>query len=161
MPALGTRSFFDITLRDATGEPTTTRLFGDPLTAVNFAVQVGLQGDVEDAIADITLGQIAKDQFGVGNTISNAIPASTSAQREMKILVQCQGTTSEQPFVFSVGTIDPGVLVFVPGGGDAVALDASAEIIAFVAAVNAYIRNPNDTDEVAEVVSLRFVGRST
>jgi len=161
MPALGTRSFFDVTLRDATGEPTTTRFFGTPLTALDFSVQVGLQGALEAAIDDITLGEIAKDQFGVSNTISNAIPTDPTAQREMKLLVQMQGVTSEQPFTFTVGTIDPSVLAFIPGGGDAVPLDASAEIIAFVSAVNGYVKNPNNTAEAAEVVGLRFVGRNT
>lgn len=161
MPALGARSSFEVTLRDATGEPTTTKFYTANLTAGNFAAQVGLQGALEDAIDGVTIGTIAKDQFGVSNVISNATPTDNTAQREMKLLVQMQGATSEKPFVVTIGTIDPSVLAFVPGAGDAVPLDASAEIIALVTAIEAVAKNPENVGEAAVVVGLRFVGRNT
>lgn len=161
MPALGARSSYEVTLRDATGEPTTTKFYTANLTAGNFAAQVGLQGTLQAAIDDVTLGTLAKDQFGVTNILSNAIPTDQTAQREMKLLVQMQGATSEQPFVVTIGTIDPTVLTFVPGAGDAVPLDASAEIIALVAAIEAVAKNPANIAEAAVVVGLRFVGRNT
>lgn len=165
MPAIGGRQVWTNTLRDATGEPTTHTVYFDEITAVSLPGLLTLLGNYNTALLGITLGVLARNFWGEQNIVSNSVPTNPAAQRESKLLVQYQGATTEKPYTLTIGTIDPDVLVFLPGAGDAVAFDAangaSTEIQAWVTAFEALASAPDDEAENVVVTGMRFVGRNS
>lgn len=165
MPAIGGRQISSWTLRDATAEPTTHNVFFDEITAVSLPGLLTALGNYQTALVGITIGQLAKHSWGEDTIDSNATPSDPAAQRESKLLVQYQGATTEKPYTLTIGTIDPDVLVFLPGGGDAVAFTAangaSAEIQAWVTAFEALASAPDDEAENVVVTGMRYVGRNS
>jgi hypothetical protein len=165
MPAIGGRQKYNVTLRDATGEPTTHTVYFDEITAVSLPGLLTELGAYNTALIAITNGVLAKDFWGEETIVSNAVPSDPSAQRESKLLVQYQGVTTEKPFTLTIGTVDYSKLVFLPGAGDAVAFEAangaSAEIQAWVTAFEALASSPDDEAENVAVTGMRFVGRNS
>jgi len=165
MPALGGRQKYSVTLRDATGEPTTHVVYFDEITAISLPGLLTQLGAYNTALLGITNGVLAKDMWGEETIVSNAVPSDPSAQRESKLLVQYQGVTTEKPYTLTIGTVDFDVLVFLPGAGDAVAFDAangaSAAIQAWVTAFEALASAPDDEGENVVVTGMRFVGRNS
>lgn len=166
MPAIGSRHKSTLTYRDATGESSTVTIYNDAITAVSIAGFLTDFGNLQTATDAITLGVRAKQSWvGDDTIVSNALPTDKAAQRESKLLVQYQDTTNEKPYILTIPTIDPDILVFLPGAGDAVAfLDAngaSAEIQAWVTAFEALASPPDDPTHNVEVIGMRFVGRNS
>lgn len=165
MPAIGGRQKFDINYRDSTGETSTTSVFFDEITAVSLPGLLTDLGAYATATDNITLGTRARESWGEQTVVSNAVPSNPAAQREMKLLVQYQGAVTQKPYTLTIPTIDPAVLVFLPGAGDAVAFDAangaSAAIQAWVAAFETLASAPDDEAESVVVTGMRFVGRNS
>lgn len=165
MPAIGGRQINTLTLRDSTGESGSVSVYFDEITAVSLPGLLTQLGNFANATVGITLGVLAKNRWGEDSVVSNAVPTDPTAQREMKLLVQYQGATTEKPYTLTVPTVDPSVLVFLPGAGDAVAFDAangaSAEIQAWVTAFEALASAPDDEAENVVVTGMRFVGRNS
>lgn len=165
MPAIGHQNKYNVTLRDRTGEPTTHTVYFDDITAVSLPGLLTELGAYNTALLGITNGVLAKDMWGEETVVSNAVPSDNSAQRESKLLVQYQDTTNEKPFILTIGTIDFTKLVFLPGGGDAVAFDAangaSAEIQAWVTAFEALASPPDNPSHNVVVTGMRYVGRNS
>lgn len=166
MPALGSVHKSVISYRDATGEVGRLELYNDAITAVSLPGFLTDFGAFQTATDAITLGVRYQQQWiGDLTTVSNAIPSDKAAQREMKLLVNYQGATTEKPYTLTIPTIDPDVLVFLPGAGDAVAFTsangASAAIIAWVDAFETLASAPDDPAEGVVVTGMRFVGRNS
>lgn len=165
MPALGGRQPASYTLTDATGEKSTVRLYTGEITAVSLPGLLSDLGALESAIAGLTLGVIHKRSWGEETIVSNALPNDNAAQRESKLLVQYQGDTTEKPYTLTIPTIDFDQLVFLPGGGDAVAFTAangaSQAVQDFVAAFEAVARAPDDDTETVTITGMRYVGRNS
>lgn len=166
MPALGTVHKSRIVYRDSTGETSAMEIYNDAITAVSIAGFLTQFGALQTATDAITLGERFQQAWiGDLTTVSNAVPANQAAQREAKLLVQYQGTTSEKPYTLTIPTIDFATLVFLPGGGDAVAFTdangASAGIQAWVTAFEAIASAPDDPAENVVVTGMRFVGRNS
>lgn len=165
MPAIGGRQIATYSMRDATGEITSHNVFFDEITVVSLPGLLTNLGAYQTALQAITLGVLAKHRWGEDVIDSNAVPTTPSAQREMKLLVQYQGVTTQKPYTLTIGTIDPSVLVFLPGGGDAVAFDAangaSQEIQDWVTAFEALASAPDNEAENVVVTGMRFVGRNS
>lgn len=146
---------------DATGETTTFTVYNGPITALTIAAYLTELGALRAATEALTLGNKSvytwtgdRDQFF-------AVPATDpAAQRESKLLVTYKDNTTSKPHSLAIGTIDFSKLTFVPGAKDAVPLDASAEIIAWITAFQAIAKAP-DTGNAVTVTKLRFVGRNT
>jgi len=164
MPAIGTKAFHDITLRDATAEPTTASIRIATLNAGNFAATATALATYNAAVDAMVLGVVAKAQFGNAEVISNAEASNPSAQRESKLLVTYWDTVTQRTYNVSYGTIDFTLLHFMPGAGDAVAFKtgdgAPTEITDFVTAFEAVAKAP-DTGNAVAVIGMRYVGRNS
>lgn len=164
MPALGGRQVVNVGYRDATEEIGTLRVYADEITAASLPGFLTDMGAFVAATDAITLGVRARESWGEETVVSNAVPSDKAAQREMKLLVQYQGVTTEKPYTLTIPTIDPDVLNFVPGGGDAVQFEgagASAAIAAWVTAFETLASAPDDEAEAVVVTGMRFVGRNS
>jgi len=165
MPAIGSTHKSNIQYRDATGETSTMTIYNDAITTVSLPGFLTQFGALQAATDDITLGIRSKQEWiGDSTVVSNAVPTDPAAQREAKLLVQYMDATNEKPYTLTVPTIDFSVLVFLPGGGDAVAFrdenGASAEIQAWVTAFEAIASPPDDPTHNVTVTGMRFVGRN-
>lgn len=164
MPALGTKGQAQITLRDATGEATTTSIRLANLTAGNFAATATALAAFYAATDAIALGVVAKTFSGNEEIISNAEASDPAAQRESKLLVTYWDVTTQKYYTLTVGTIDFSLLHFLPGAGDAVAFKtadgAPTEITNWVTAFEAIAKAP-DTGNAVAVINMRYVGRNT
>lgn len=165
MPALGGTQQYKLSYRDSTGELGTMTVFFNEITAVSLPGLLTNLGDFASATDAITLGQRAREQWGEVTIVSNAIPSNPAAQREAKLLVQYQGATTQKPYTLTIPSVDFSKLVFLPGGGDAVAFTsangASAEILAWVTAFETLASAPDDESEGVVVTGMRFVGRNS
>ena len=164
MPALGGTQQFNLSYRDATGEIGSMKVYFDEITVLSLPGLLTNLGDFSSATDAITLGVRAKESWGEVTVVSNDVPTNPAAQREAKLLVQYQGVTTEKPYTLTIPSIDFSVLVFLPGGGDAVAYTsangASAAIIAWVEAFEALASAPDNESENVVVTGMRFVGRN-
>jgi len=164
MPAIGTKGRHTISLRDATGEPTSVSVRISTLNAGNFAATATALATLNAATAAITLGVVAGTSFGNDEVISNAESSDPAAQRESKLLITYWDTTTEKTYNVSIGTIDFDLLHFMPGAGDAVAFKtadgAPTEITDWVTAFEAVAKAP-DTGNAVAVIGARFVGRNS
>lgn len=164
MPALGTKGQATISIRDATGEPTSTTIRTVTLTAGNFAAEATLAATFYAATAGLVLGTVAGTLAANHEVISNATPANNAAQRESKLLVNYWDVTTQKRYSITIGTINFDLLTFLPGAGDAVAFTtangAGSEITAWVTAFEGVAKAP-DTGNAVVVTSMRYVGRNT
>jgi len=160
---LTTTHYNTMTFTDKTGETTTVTIYNDAVTAVNIAGYLGQLTTLRDATDDIVIGGQSRATW-VGDADDTPIDVSTLsnlAQRENKLLVTYEDTTTHETYTLSIGTIDLTKLLFVPGGKDAVSLTSSAEIIAWIAAFEAIASPPEDPAHNVKVLKLRFVGRNS
>lgn len=165
MPAIGSKQPTTWTQRDVSGESTTHTVYADEITAVSLPGLLTNLGTYQTALLGITNGVLSKTSWGEETVVSNAKPTNPSVHREAKLLVQYQGVTTQKPYTLTIGCVDFTVLVFLPGGGDAVAFEAangaSAAIQAWVAAFETLGSAPDDEAEGVVVVGMRFVGRNS
>lgn len=160
---MATTHYNTISYIDKTGEVTTFKVFNDAVTAVSIASYLAQITELRARTDDICIGKQvratwvgdADDEPADLTTISNL------AQRENKLLVTYEDTTTHEHFNLSIGTIDLTKLVFTPGGKDAVSLTSSAEIIAWITAFEAVASPPNNPANNVNVIALRFVGRNS
>lgn len=164
MPALGTKAFSSISMRDATAEITTAEIRVNTLNAGNFAATATALAAYYGAVAAMVLGEIAGTKVGNAETISNAEASDPAAQRESKLLFTYWDVTTQKTYTVTYGTIDFSLLHFLPGAGDAVAFKtvdgAPSEITDFVTAFEAVAKAP-DTGNAVAILSARYVGRNT
>lgn len=161
MPALGGRQPYSVSLRDYSGETKSVRLYTGEITAVSLPGLLTALGDFKTALAAVTLGVQAKDQWGEETIISNERAATKDAQIETEMLVRCQGATSEAPFSFRIPTVDYTAFNFAdPPAGDQVIISgagASAATTALIAEIEATFKMPNDETEGLVVVGMEVV----
>jgi len=142
-----------------------TATYVDP-AVVNFTAQSGLWASLVDAANDMVLG-LQRSARWVNEIIVHANPAqedvTQGASREIKLLVQWIDATTEKRFTTTLPTLDLSKVTYLPQAGDFVAITeaqgASAEVVAFVAAFEAYVVNPS-TNNAAQIVGLKVVGRN-
>lgn len=157
-------SFYALTIADNTlkgnGQPETTRweLPVTTLTPSNVAAQETLMGNLQTAVAAITIGQFIKNETVYArNIIGAGIASSTLAQRENKWLIRYHDAVNQQKFQVSIGTADLTLLVsgeefLVISGGPGGDLKTAFEAV---------IVSPNDSSHAVVVDSVQFVGRNT
>jgi len=166
MPALGSVHRGTISLRDATDEIGRFDYYYDAVTALSIGGFLTENGAFVTATNAITIGQIAQTVWsGDVTTVSNATPSDQSAQRESKLLVQYQDTTTEKPYTLTIPTIDYSLLHFMTGAGDQVAFleadGATDEIVAWVTAFETLCSPPDQPTHNVEVIGMRYVGRNS
>lgn len=158
MAALGDYNSATRQYLDYSGERRSISLPGQVQTAILLPDYLSDLADVEAALDAVTLGTPSKSTFGNYSILSNTRPASKAAQVETEMLVRMVGATSEAPFSFRIPTAD--YTVFNYGSGDDVILSgagASAQTTALIAALEAFVRNPIDNDELMVVVGITVV----
>jgi len=159
LPA-GEYSPASITYIDKSAEKSTMQIYGETLTEATFDDQAALWLTLANAVDAITLGNMVSKRYAIEETFPESIPASNSAQRENKLLVLFKDATNGQKFTATIPTIDLSKLTFLVGAGDAVSMTVGTEVLALVAAWNAFAVNPV-TQNATLIYGLKFVGRNS
>lgn len=160
----GTVNKATISIRDAGNEIGTFSCIGADITAANRDAQNTLFQTLVTRVGALTLGAITRTTY-----ISQVTQATTQptdgAAREIKLLVQYQvtsGANTGARWNCTVPCIDTTLVSYVQNinAKDVVDPSVGTELLAFIAAFNAFAVDPvNGTGTVA-VVGLKIVGRS-
>jgi len=150
-------SFIERSYRDWSGEVSGFGITTYLLTDANFSNHVAHQTALDDAIAALTSGQLAKSAFGTRELVSSD-NGPFGAQRERKILVTYKGNTSEKIFRTEIPCEALVEANFIPGS-DELAM-TNAEVAALVDAFEDIARSPDNGTEAVTILSVRFVGRN-
>lgn len=149
--------FLSFGIRDYSNEISRVRIFHGAITAASIAGYLTQVGTLRTAIAALVLGVVASESITMDSTaLSNATPASPSAQRELKLQFNYEGDTTHKKFRFELATGDPAVVL---AGTDVVDL-ANSEVAAVITAFEAIGRSPDDDEETVTVTDVRLVGRN-
>lgn len=162
-----------ISFWDKSREKSALSLYGLPVTAtivstdvVNFTDQASKWAAVITASEDLSRGLIYAAQW-VNLSVVNAYPDSADidqqAVREIKLQVQMIDATTQERLNASLPCLNLSLVTYLPQAKDFVAITdaqgAGDEVIAFVAAVEAYAVNPR-TGHPVQVVGLKVIGVS-
>ena len=129
------------------------------IDAANLATWLTGWGDLKTALDAIILGVQQKEHIAIYDTlISNAIPVSPFAQRELKILVTYVGNTTGKLLQFEIPTPDLAALTL--GANDSIVLADAGVMAAYVVADEAVRRMPEDDAETVTIQGARLVGRN-
>jgi len=134
--------------------------FGYPsseLTAGNIVAQLAAAAGVANATADLSLGNVSRQQIAQVPLDSPGLPTSPYAQREMKWLVQYQSVTSGR--LWSLEIAAPDITDNVVPNTDIADL-ASADWDAWVTAFVAHAKAPDDITDNVIVLGAKLVGRN-
>jgi len=150
-------SFVQRSYRDWSGEVSGFELTTLALDGSSYSALGTLYTALDDAIADLTSGQLAKKSFG--NRINESSDNGPfGANREDKILVTYKGDTSEKLFRFEIpcrSLVEANLLA----NSDMLDM-ANGEVAALVTAIEDLARSPDNGTETVTVISLRLVGRN-
>lgn len=146
------------TFLDYSNEKSNVRIYNGAITPASLAGYLTEFGALRTALDGITLGTIHKEAWiGDDTLLSNSLPASPLAQRELKWLVTYRDTTSQNLYTITIPTADPtGRLV--PGTDLADLTEAG--MAAFVTAFEQTARSPEADTHNVEVMTIRLVGRN-
>lgn len=146
-----------LTVRDYSEETSVTRVNFGAVTALSIGGLLTQWGNLRTALGNVILGVFAKESLVMDATpLSNAAPAATEAQNELKIQFNYEGATTHKRFRFEVGTADTSKVI--PGTDlfDLTDTDVAAAISAF----ETIGRSPDDDQEAVSVIDVRLVGRN-
>jgi len=150
-------SFIQRSYRDWSGEVSGFELTTLALDGSSYSALGTLYTAFDDAIADLTSGQLAKKSFG-NRTNESSDNGPFGANREDKILVTYKGDTSEKLFRFEIpcrSLVEANLLA----NSDLLDM-ANGEVAALVTAIEDLVRSPDTGTETVTVISLRLVGRN-
>jgi len=161
MPGIGGRQPYTRVYRDHSGETKSVRLYTGEITALSIAGLLAELGTLAAALDAVVLGTAAKSHWGEETVISNAVPAAEDAQVETELLVRVIGATTERPWSFRIPTVDYTKFTYAdPPAGDQVTIsgaNATAEVLALIAALEATCKMPDDETEAITVVGMNVV----
>lgn len=150
-----------LTYRDygTPGERSTAQFNGPDMTAVNFDAETALQVGLFMTLEAILIGTAVKAVTVVKEVpYPDNQPASAFAQRENKWLVRYKDTVTGDKASLELPTADLDLLD--PTAEDRADM-SNADIVAFVAAFEAYVLSPGTgTRGNTEVTEIVFVGRN-
>ena len=112
---------------------------------------------VADAVANLSIGVLSKETYGILLIDAPGIATNPYAQRELKWLVQYQGNTSGK--LFSIEIAAPDVTDNVVVNSDVADL-TSTDWAAFKTAFEAYAKSPDNGTEAVTVIGAMLVGRN-
>lgn len=162
--APGSRNKATISFRDAGNESSRFSCTGVDLTAGNAVAQQALWVTLIAAIADLALGSITKTNYLNEVTIATTQPTNGAA-REIKLLVQYQVTSGANVgarWACTIPTLDTTLVSYVINinAKDVVDPSVGTELLAFIAAFEAFAVDPVNGTGSVEVVGLKVVGRN-
>ena len=147
----------NVTIRDASGETSTTTLNFGAVTAISIGGLLTQWGNFRTALGNIVRGVLGKEQLVMDNTVlDNSVPADQSAQVELKFQFTYEGNTSKKKYRFEVATPDTDKLV---PGTDIVDM-TDPDVAAFVTAAETLGRSPDSDTETITILEGRLVGRN-
>lgn len=149
--------YTSFSVRDYSEETSTFRLNVGALTALSLPGFLTAFGNLKTGVTNIILGVLGKEKIVMDDTVlSNAAPADSAAQVELKFLFSYEGDTSKKKFQFEVPTPDTSKII---AGSDMVDV-ADVDVAAFITAVEAIGRSPDSDVETITVLDARLVGRN-
>lgn len=149
------------TFRDIDGELSTFQLHNGAITGASIAGFLSEYGALKTALDALTLGVLAKDQWvGDRTIISDALPASNFAQRELKLKFTMVGDSGGEAFYRTLPCPDLSLITIIPNSGGAVDLTAGVELPAAIAAIEQLGRHPDSDTETITVTRVEVVGRN-
>jgi hypothetical protein len=153
---------FEIQYLDAGGEIGRCQYYGKVFNAANFDAQETLWATFLTKTDVLALGARQKDRYNDESIYSVARP-NNGAARELKLLVYMQNDVTGRKFHFTVPTLDPTIPDYIDNISalDAVSVTSPAAITEFITAVEAFVRDPNSSDDACSVIGLKVVGRNT
>lgn len=153
----------NVTFKDYTGEKSSTRIPTIQIDAANLAQFLTDFGAYKTALGNITLGVMHKELVSIYDTVlSNAVPASPFAQRELKLFCTYEGNTSGDQWNFTIPAPDLSALTFAAGAdgnSDFVVVTDGGVMEAFKTAFETIARDHDDVEDVT-LVSVQVVGRN-
>lgn len=142
--------------KDFSGEPSSFSFHMGAVTALTIADILAQIGDLRDALADITLGTLYKDEwYGDRTRYSVLNPTDVNAQRERKFLVTYEDSVTFSIYTSEIPTADfTGRMVDDTDQVDLV----DTEIAAFITAFETLCVSPDGN--AVTVVAITGVGRN-
>lgn len=160
----------EIAFWDKSQEVGRLEVFSAPVTAtyvdpnvVNFAAQSALWATFLAASEDMVLGLLYKSRW-VNTVVVHASPDKADidqgALREVKLMLRYIDATTEKRYSCTLPTLDLSKVTYLPLiGNDAVSLTLGTEMIAFVAAFQAFVKAPL-TGNAVTIIAAEVVGRN-
>jgi len=149
-------------IKDVTGETSTFELPNGAITAVSIAGFLTSFGELRTAIDAVTLGTIRKESWvGDDTLLSEDLPASPYAQREIGLRIYMTGNDGSPEFHRTLPCPDLTAVQFTPGAGDFVSITEPQSIADLVAAIEAHGRHPDSDLENITVTKIRVIGRNS
>jgi len=145
------------TINDYSNEKSSFGVTSITINAGNLAAQQTAAAALADAVDDLTIGELVKQQQSLVILDTPAIPTNPYAQREMKWLVSYVGDASGKIFQSEIAA--PDITDNVVPNTDQADL-TSTDWAAFVTAFESYVRSPDNGTETVTVLSARLVGRN-
>jgi len=148
------------TMNDYSNEKSRFEVFAGDITAVSLPGFLTQFGALRTAVENITLGVVQQEAWVGDRTLLSNTPATDPlAQRENKWRVVYTGDTSGKLYSFEIATAELAGGHLLPNSDFADL--AEADMAAFVTALEAIGRTPDDDTETITVSSIQFVGRNT
>lgn len=162
--APGTRQKASASYRDAGNEIGRFSCYGEVITDVNYAAQTALWATLLTKMDAITLGARTRDVYADDTSYATTQPTNGAA-REFKLLIQYQvtsGANTGARWTCTVPTLDASKVSYVVNinAKDVVDPSVGADLLAFIAAFNAFARDPLISTETVAIVGLKVVGRA-
>lgn len=150
-------SSVSFTWRDYNGESAVEHLFINTLTAGNIVAQTTAINTLANALAAVTLGNMAAQSITLSRTpIDATLPTDPFAQRETKWLLRYHSVSALKKFVSEVPNADLALLAANSDMADMV----GAEFAALKTIWEQIVRDPDD-NELTILDSAQHVGRNT
>jgi len=131
------------------------------IDAANLATWLGQWGTFKTATDAIMAGVLRHEKIAIYDTpLSGALPASNFARRELKLLISYQGVSTGRRWTFELPCPDLAALTLETGDANYVNLADGGVMAAWVTALVAILRAPDDDTEVCTILSARVVGRN-
>jgi hypothetical protein len=162
--APGTRAKGSISFRDAGNEIGVFSCTGPDLAAATIAANEALWATLVAAAGALTLGAVTKQKYS--NEVTQAtVQPENGAAREIKLLIQYQvsgGANTGARWTATLPTLDTTLVSYVinVNARDVVDPTVGAELLAFIAAFEAFAVDPANGTGTVTVVGLKVVGRS-
>jgi len=148
------------TINDRSGEKSRHTLYNGAITAVSIAGFLTDFGAYRTALEAIILGNVTQEEWvGDRTALTEDLPASNFAQREVKLLVRYVGDTSGGIHTLEIPTPDLASLTIAPGT-DLVTIEDAGIMEAWRDAFVQIARTPDDDTETVTVLTVQVVGRN-
>lgn len=154
---MASKHFGTFTILDYSEEKSPTSFQFGGITALSIAGFLTQFGNLRTALQGIIVGVVSKEKWvGDDTVLSNTPPTDSAAQVELKWLVTYEGASTKKKFHYELPTPDTSKLV--PGTDLADMTDT--DIAAYITAIEAIAKSPDDDTEGINVLDIALVGRN-